>query len=392
MSFVTSIVVAGALAGGVHMDADAQGQPVLGWTRWTRHARVTEVADVRGGRLVGRPHRLAPATASLNDLDVARSGAAIACWSESRSRRSNRTQLRVAKRAPGGRWSRGRVVARLRTYADDLSCGVSDTGATVLVWTEGRAHAIRAVAVAADGTVGRTARLTRGLAWPTEVEVAADGSAAVGYTRPDDIVRLAHRSAAGTWSQRAFGPERGVPPELALTPAGQPVLAWRSYSGVLRMVVGPTYAPVELSAARDVGLGAFVAGPRGDLLALTTTGASLPTSPVPVDGRRTPSALGASIARPGAPFAPTTPLGPVSESPLEAALAADGSGVVGWYGGSTVGARKLTADGTWLPAVELTTTVHGELFLAAAPDGTATAAWNELTGDGNEEVLRLAVL
>jgi len=34
--------------------------------------------------------------------------------------------------------------------------------------------------------------------------------------------------------------------------------------------------------------------------------------------------------------------------------------------------------------------VHGDLFLAAAPDGTVTAAWNELTGNGNEEVLRLA--
>ena len=390
MSFVASIVVAGALAGGVHMDADAQGQPVLAWTRWTRGERVAEVADVRSGRLSGRPHRLAPATESLADLDVARSGAAIACWSESPSRRSNRSQLRVAARAPGGRWSRGRVVARLRTYADDLSCGVSDAGAVVLTWAEGRKHVVRAVAVAADGTAGRPVSLTRGLAWGTEVEVAADGSAAVAYTRPDRVVRLAHLSAAGVWAKRAFGPERGTPPELALTPAGQPILAWRTYSGELRVVVGPTYAPVELSTARDVGLATLVAGPRGDLLALTTTGASLPTSPVPVNGRPTPSALGAIIARPGTPFAPATLLGPVSETPLEAALAADGSGVVGWFGGSSVAARELTADGTWLPPVELTRAVHGDLFLAAAPDGTVTAAWNELTGNGNEEVLRLA--
>lgn len=126
------------------------------------------------------------------------------------------------------------------------------------------------------------------------------------------------------------------------------------------------------------------------MLALTTTGASVPTLPAPTNGRPTPSALGASIARPGTPFAPAALLGPVSESPRAAALAADGSGVVGWFGGSAVAARKLTADGTWLPPVELTRTVHGQLFLAAAPDGTVTAAWNEPTPDGDEAVLRLA--
>jgi hypothetical protein len=102
--------------------------------------------------------------------------------------------------------------------------------------------------------------------------------------------------------------------------------------------------------------------------------------------------LGASIARPGAPFAPGTILGPTDATPRTVALAADGSGAVGWYAASSVALRKLTAGGTWLAPVDLTTTVHGELFLAAASGGTVTAVWNELPPDGRDQVLRIAGL
>lgn len=135
MSFVASVVVATGLAGGLQMDADAQGRPVLAWERWTREARVLEVADVRGGRVAGRAHRLASGMVALEDLDVAPSGAAVACWRQAPSRSSTRWRVRVARRPAGGAWSRPRSVPAPRSHASDVSCGVSDSGAAVLAWS-----------------------------------------------------------------------------------------------------------------------------------------------------------------------------------------------------------------------------------------------------------------
>ena len=389
MPVVASMVVATAIAGGVQMDADAQGRAVLGWTRWGKRAQLVQVADAVGGRLVGRRHTLRSGRATLEDLDVAASGAAVACWRDSPSRNSNRWRYRVALRAAGGTWSRPRLVTEARKV-DDFSCGVSDAGAAVVSWAEGGFRTVRAAGIAADGTAERPITLARhGRLYPNDVEVAPNGSAAIIYLRDNDqtggTVGLAQRPATGTWVKRSLGRRHSA--QVAFDGASRPILAWREADGSLRAGIGPEFEPLAATTHGDTALASLAVGPRGDIVLLWTTEASLPGAPVPPRPR--PSSLGASIVRPGAPFGPGTILGPTDATPRTAALAADGSGAAGWYATSSVALRKLTADGVWLPPVDLTTTMHGELFLAAASGGAVTAVWNELRPDGRE-VLKIA--
>lgn len=379
MSLLASIVVTGALISPPHMDADAQGRAVLGWTRWGQKGMVVEVADVRDGRLAGRPQRLwtKRERAVLEDLDVAASGAAVACLRHERTLNSSTWTVRVAVRAPGGAWSRLRKVA---ADGSEITCGVSDSGAAVVAWQEGRRRAVRVVDVAADGTVGRPVTITRDPVDEGVVEVGPAGSAAVVYTKRDRVVRLAQRAAAGRWHKRSFGPERGYLPKLAMSASGQPLVAWRRENDELRLVTGPDFAPTTFTAERDVAVESVVTGARGDALITYITHSS---------GYGPPSALGVSVARPGAPFAPATLLGPFEAYPREAALAADGSGAVAWYERSAVVLRKLGVDGGWAAPVPITGVSWGDLQLSAAPGGVVTAAWQERDAEGRD-VLRLA--
>ncbi len=391
MSLAASIIVTSLpLLGGVHMDADAQGRAVLGWEHLRGSRRVVEVVDTQGGRL-GPARRLwsSREVAVLEDLDVAASGAAIACIRE-QPRVSRRWRIRVATRAPGGAWSRPRVVLNTsRLSGGDVECGVSDAGQAVMTWTEGRGRAGRVAELNAAGRVQRRLTFSRDPINEGTVEVAADGSVAVVYSKQDRVLRLAQRSVAGEWSRRAFGPDEGWGPQLAIGAANQPILAWWGESGEPHVVAGPTFAPTPLPPERDRAPDALAAGPGGDVLLVSRTGATRP-GPVQPGAPGRLSALAVSIARPGAPFAPATILGPLGAGPVEATVAADGSGAVGWYADSSVALRKLGVDGTWAPPIPITTTMHGELFLAGAPGGTVTAAWTEVQGERGDVVLRLA--
>jgi hypothetical protein len=390
VSLVASVIVSALpLIGGVQLDADAQGRAVLGWQQLRGPRFVVEVADVRAGHLAGAPHRLwrSRGNADLDGLDVAGSGAAVACLDERRrSAPDSGWRLRVALRPPGGRWSPARVVARTGRYLDHVTCGVSDAGDATLAWMEGRRA--RATHVSASGVLEPPVTVTHHPVDPPVVQVAPDGSAAVVYSKQDRVVRLVQRSADGSWSKRTFGPEQGFLPQLAMTAAGQPIVAWRRPSDELRMVAGPAFAPAVLTPERDTVVGTLTASARGDVLATWITHSSAYAE--------APSALVASVSRPGGAFSPGVSLGPLGAYPVAAALAPDGSGAVGWYAGTARRAwpvvRALSADGRWGPPRALSKTGDGALTLAGAPGGAVTVAWTERRRNARHAVLRLAQL
>ncbi len=155
------------------------------------------------------------------------------------------------------------------------------------------------------------------------------------------------------------------------------------------MAAGPAFAPAVLTPERDTAAGTLTAGTRGDVLATCITHSSAFAG--------APSALVASVSRLGGAFSPGVSLGAFGAHPLAAALAADGSGAVGWSAGTERRwrpvVRTLSADGAWSPPRALSKTGEGEaLALAGAPGGPVTVAWTERRRDHRHVVLRLARL
>src|SRR4051812_28302173 len=180
MDLVTSLVVAALpLLGGVHLDADAQGNGVLAWYGLKGDDWVLQAADIRDGR----PARVrdlfrTSGSAALDDLDVAPSGAAVACLHD--RDKHERWRVRVIRRPRGGTWGKPVVVAARGRYLDRLSCGTRDARDVPAARDEGSAD--RATFVPAAGAVQGPVTLASRPISPPAVDVAPDGSAAVAFT------------------------------------------------------------------------------------------------------------------------------------------------------------------------------------------------------------------
>jgi hypothetical protein len=337
-------------------------------------------------------------SASVEDVDVASSGAAVVCFRERLRRNDGAWRVRVVLRSPSGRWSRAVLVAEPRRYADDLDCAVDDAGNAVLAWQEGIGGRLRASAVSAAGAVARAVTLGHDPE-PPDVEMSPDGAGVVSFATGNPETRRLHivEWLPGTgWSsvvQVPAGDEPVQGPQLAVDGTGRRLLGWNgSGFGAVRLATGTGTALTASTLVQDdddIALASLTAGARGDVIATYHTHAST--------GER--STLHAIVERPGAPFGTPVSLGRFEAYPLQTALAADGSGLAAWVSGSdrhpqTV-ARSLATDGHWGPVRRLSRAGESTglgIGIAAGPAGASTLAWSLGTfGDGRVQ-LRIAAM
>jgi hypothetical protein len=379
MSVVASVVVTALpLLSGVHLDADAQGRGVLGWSGTRGRTALVEVANVRDGQRTGKVHVLwrHRGEAQLAGLDVAASGATVVCLRE-RSRTTGRGpwRVRVVRRSASGNWRAPVLVAAPGKWVDDVTCGAGNAGQAVVAWTENVDGRTRAAFVSPGGKVDKPVTLARRIVGVPVAAVAPDGSGAVAFTDHERHLQLATRPAGGSWALKATAPGRADVPQLAVDAGGHRMLAW-SESGSVRFAAEPNLDPTTIARGPSASVTSLTVSDRGDVLATWITKSLR---------------LRAGLARPGASFAPAQPLGSYSGAPLAAALARDGTGAVAWMHAQRLVLRKLAADGSWAPSVTLT--AHPDalnLGLAAAPSGRVTAAWGQT--HGNRVQLRLGVI
>jgi hypothetical protein len=385
-ALVTSVVVAAMpLLGDVQLDGDIHGRGVLAWSGLQGSTSVAQATEVHAGRRIGRVRDLwrTHASVSVEDVDVASSGAAVVCFRERPRQSSDAWRARVVLRSPSGRWSRAVLVAAPRRYLDELDCGVDDAGNAVLAWREGIGARLRASAVSAGGTVARPVTLGRDPE-PPDVEMSPDGAAVVSFATGDPETRRLHiveRLPDAGWSSVVQVPPGDEPvqgPQLAVDGTGRRLLGWNSGEfGAVRLATGPgtALAPSTVVQEDDIALSSLAAGTRGDVIATYQTHTSR--------GADDRSALHAIVQRPGAPFGKPMSLGRFAAYPLQTALAADGSGLAAWVSGSDrrprAVTRSLAPDGRWGPTRRLSRTgapIGLDIGIAAGPAGRSTVAWS----------------
>jgi hypothetical protein len=385
------------------MDADADGAGVLAWSGLRGTTFVAQTTDVHDGRRVTPIRTLWRTTASvaIEDVDVAPSGAAAICFRERPRRdRDGAWRVRVVVRSPGRPWSPGRLVAAPGNYVDDVDCGVDDAGNVAVAWSEGIGPGrLRAAAVTASGMVEPPTTLGRDPEEPF-VEMTPSGTGLAGFAAGTPETRrllVAEKPPGAGWSSPAQAPADDEPVQGPLFAAGGDAvraLAWNGGEGdfEVRLALGPTFPLTAQGVAAQDGpaVRALAAGARGDVLVGYGTNAWSP-------GPASASKLRVRVQRPGAPLAPPTTLGSFGAYPVEARLAADGSGAVAWVAGSDRRprpvARVLRADGTWGRTHQLarTGTPPGStLGIAAAPGATSTVAWTTDRRGVGRVTLRIA--
>jgi hypothetical protein len=264
------------------------------------------------------------------------------------ARRGSGWRVRVVLRGPTGSWSRPILVAAPRHYVEDVDCGVDDAGNVAVAWTEGIGARVRGAAVNADGRVEAPRTLGRDPESP-DVEMAPDGTAIVGFATGGPGKRrlsvVEHRPGSGWSSPAQVGAGETVQgPQLAVGAAGRTLLGWNAIEPwAVRLATGSGTALTAstLVATRYVRLATLVAGSRGDAIATYYTYATSGGT----------SDLHATVQRPGAAFGVPVRLGRFSDYPVETALAGDGSGAVGWIGGTRrrprALVRTLSPEGRW---------------------------------------------
>jgi hypothetical protein len=348
---------------------------VLAWDALRGRQFVVRTADVVDGRPHGRARELwrSPGGIRLGQVDVAPSGAAVACFSKRRQQLDATWRVRVARRLPGQAWMRPAVIDVPAGYAENVACGIGNAGQAVVVWSTRAAGPSTAVFIAADGSVEAPFRLPAGVD-PPQVAVAPDGSAVVAFTDKPRTLRAAVRPAGGSWAVRAVTTTPAYLPRLA----EDGTLGWNDES-LPRLESGP------LTTAPGSTLVALSSSARGDTLATWFTHTSA--------NPRAPSRLRAAVRRPGGALCAPVALGGLTDYALATALAPDGSGAVAWGTGGRrrqrLVARVLGADGRWSPQ-RTVAAFPGEADLAAAPGGRVTIAWT--AKPGRRETLRVGLL
>ena len=375
MKLATAAVIAvSPQFGDVHVDGG-----LVAWDGWRGERYVASVYDVA----TRRTHELQRIQGlkgglGLGDLDVAQTGAAVACVRHIPSGTARGGRVLAYRRSSQGVWSRAIRVDAPKRWIDRLRCGVGDAGQISLVWTEGNSgEVLRGAHVSADGTVEPTVTLARNAVDP-QVQVAPDGGATVAFRlgREDATVRVAQRPASGGWSVRRV--DAGGGPELAMDGTGRALLAWPPWSpddSTLRLATGPEFAPTPFVSEGNTSLAALEAGSRGDVLAAWTL--SAPPARRPRADRWRGPAIPPPVAvqRPGAPFSAPVLLARVAPYPVLAALGADGSGAIAYLAGTGRRLRQvvrvLRPDGSWVAPATLTGGVAG--LMPAAPGGFTLA-------------------
>jgi hypothetical protein len=376
MGLVASVIVSALpLLGGIQLDADSHGRGVLAWHALRGNDFVVQTVDVADGRPRGRVRELwrTPGNVAVGQLDVAPSGAALVCFSERQRRSEDAWRIRIARRLPGQAWSKPTVIAEPRGYLADLACGVGDAGETVVAWRAGSEGSSTAVFVGADGVIDAPFRLAPGVD-PPQVAVAPDGNAVVAFTDEPRTLRAAVRPAGGVWAVRAVTTTPAFLPQLA----EDGTLGW-SDDGSVRLESG------TLTTVPDTTLTTLSSSVRGDTLATWITHAS--------GYPRGATRLRAVVRRPGREFSPPVTLGRVTAYPLTTVLAPDGTGAAAWVTGGErsprLVARLLGADGHW-GAQRVLPGYAAKADLAAASGGRVTIAW--LTRGAEHDTLRLALI
>ncbi len=390
VSLLATSLVTTAASLSAFMDGDAQGHATLAWDGWRGDHQVVRTVDLRDGKPAGAVSELrrVPASGSLelSDFDVAASGAAVACLRDRRSDNQQTWRVRIARRMPGGTWSRPIFVAAPNLWVERISCAIADTGQVTLAWV-GFGRRVRttiyATSVSADGRAEPPVRLARDAVDEPETVVAPDGSATISFTEEqgkDRMLYLSQRPAGGGWTTRAIA--TAFSPQITIDGAGRPIVGWFRPDDRLDYATGPDFTPAPLPSNGTTFLDGMVAGPRGDVLATFETR--------PWTTARGDERLSVSLQRPGEPFGAPIVLGSLAPHLPSASLAADGSGAIAWVAGTERRPRpvlrRLGTDGRWAGPE----TVRGyDNLLIAAPGGRVTVAWAEQGSD--HDTLRVAL-
>jgi hypothetical protein len=275
-----------------------------------------------------------------------------------RSRRSA-TAVAVAGLAallPGSaaaEWSTGAAIPAATGWSPlerSLDVAAAPGGAATAVWVEsnGTLYVLRAVRIAADGSVGTVHPLATTAELPADVQAAsaADGAATVLW-QVDDGNGKGRVRAVQVGSSGSPGPVRDLAPEeangtsarLAVTPAGAAIVVWQQTTG-----------------GGDPAIHHARLAPSGDVVA---------------SGELSDDGEGQGAVVPAV------------------AAAADGSAVAVWEslgGPGSVGlqTRRLDPDGALAPIRDSVPDAGGELFppaLAAWSGGATQIVWQERDGD-----------
>ena len=400
-SLTAALVIAALpLLGDVHVDADASGRGVLAWSGLRGSTFIAQATEIQDGRRTAAIRTLwrTAGNVVVGDVDVAPSGASAICFLERPRPRERAWHVRVVLRsASGHRWSRPYLVASPRTWAEAVDCGVDNAGNIVIAWTEG--VRLRASAVSSSGVVEQSVTLGHDPEEP-QVEMTPSGVGLVGFaTGAPETRRLyvAEKPPGGSWSSPLRTPATDEPVQGPVFAVGGDVgryLAWNSGVGnfAVRLGQGASLPLVPQTVATDnaPSVTALGAGTRGDLILAYATHAWTPSAPGV-------SKLRARVERPGAPLGPPTTLGVFAAYPIEARVAADGSGAIAWVAGTEarprIVARVLRRDGTWSRTRQLTRAGERtglDLGIAASPGATSTVAWSTDPFRGGPVTLRIA--
>lgn len=375
-------VARGPLFGEVHIDADAEGNAVVGWARLRGRDRAVYSADIRNGRVAGRPFLLGRQRPNLilEDLDVSPNGTAAACLIDQTGRSNQRRRVRVHVRHPGGAWGPAVIVGpRHPRLVSELQCAVADDGTVLLSWwaTIGGPRVVAAT-VDPSGAASSIRTIARDGGYPT-VGMSATGEGTVLVTEdagPGRIRRVvaAQRPSDGAWTGpfdvSEPGQQTGLP-YLAVGGDGTRAAGWIAIDAGLDLATGDLAAPSRERFAEGPGMAftGIFSGPAGGVLAAWDPTAA-------VGGPR----MLAALRPPGATtFGPPISMRNATQSLVEGALAADGTGHLAYVRGSgrhpILVARSVGPNG-WTPEQRPMGRRTGlsPSGLAAAPGGRAVLA------------------
>jgi hypothetical protein len=298
--------------------------------------------------------------------------------------------VRAAVRGADGRWGTPRTIGRTRHFIDGQPRLATDArGDTVLAWRGLRgsgAHARDVLQVSyrpAGGAFGAARSLGEaGIDLQVAIDARGTAYAAWSHTRAPyhvaSSIRLAARKRTGGWgrAQTIYADSAGDP-QLAPTPGGSLLLAWRGG----QQGVGATRTGFAMTAERDA------AGILSGALLLSTTRTVGPQIAVAPSGETViawsapsaaldPTAGMPALQWTARPAGDTFALPPQMAPGLRAgplAMLADGTAITVWSGTSGLRAAVRPPGGAFTAAEAITS--RGDFPVLAAGDRLAVAVW-----------------
>ena len=359
---------------------------VVAWERLSKRAIAIEARAGDGPLELGRTRRL-----SRNGhgprVAVGADGTKAVMWSQPGARGIRSILVAVAR--PGSGFGRGQVVDRRRANMSTVGIAVQPTGRIVAIWQRSSGRLAFALAGRRRG-FGR-ARNLASIRQPAAGDVAVDprdGSVTIAYgtrvgsappTNQQAAVRTLKLTSTSFSAPTVLSQGPGTTPFAEAYPAmvSGPAGVGVAYSqtgepsslNLVRRNADGSWAPAERIASANYGPDMGAAGVQATLpadgsavaaWAIETQGSGL--------GGTVARQIGASIARPSAPFGPQqvlSPAGGLYSRPVVAAAGGEAFVATASTHGPVLLATRPAGSGAFAPPVALTDSGDGDVLLAA---------------------------